>query len=769
MIAPLQRLLSVRGTTLRIALGGFALAVLALPAFPLSAQETFETDESAVPEGLPASGPATRPLPDPSTVEATPKPAPKPKSLRGVVAFVSPDGSYFHVMAGRQAYGFRVAPPLAMPEFAQSVDVRYDETSHSSGGWDALEVTTRGPGELPEPIRCTPDDVLAGRHNGRWVEVEAVVLQVKFATGFLWIQLVGPGGWGMANVHRWPAGPLGDQWWGARIRLRGLNLGKGQNAFRINGPDLMTVVKPGLAHAFDLPPSDIAAVLAGPAPNPERVRLRATVLGSQGGTIYLRSGQTAFQANLLYPFDSNQEPSGQFLEAPKLPYLNRGDEMDVIGSPLETTPWLRLHFAQFRVVARDAGAAPQKVSVEDAASGRAANDLVVLTGRLTSRHETSAGPLRRETLELTSGTVSLPVVFDSPKGGFLKQLTVDDSVQATGIVEPSTGSPPWVLRLAAATDARSLGVAPEAVRARRWRLAGQTAAIIGATGGALAFGTWRRRRLRRRVNDIREANAALEKRVSERTTELEVARDELRRALDQERELGELKSRFVTTVSHEFRTPLGITMSAVELLRHYNQRLDEPQRVELLDDIHRSTRHMGGLMEQVLVLGRVEAGHAGFRPAPLDLAAIGQKLTDEALSASNHRCPILWRCEGDLHGALADEALVRHIFSNLLSNAVKYSPEGSPVRFSCRREQAVAELTVEDHGLGIPEADRAHLYEAFHRGANVGDIPGTGLGLVIVKRCVELHGGTISVTETHGGGTTFTVRLPLWPESASGS
>jgi len=300
MIAPLQRLLFVPQAALRI-----VLVACALLAHPSSAQEELESDASAEPDGTSAVAPANRSQPEQVTAGVTPKPAPKPKSLRGVVAFVSPDGSYFHVMAGGQAYGFRVAPPLALPEFAQSIDVRYDETSHSSGGWDALEINVRGPGTLPDPIRCTPDDVLAGRHNGRWVEVEAVVLQVKFATGFLWIQLVGSGGWGMANVHRWPAGPLGDQWWGARIRLRGLNLGKGQNAFRINGPDLMTVVKPGLAHAFDLAPSDIATVLASPVPNPERVRLRATVLGSQGGTIYLRSGQTAFQANLLYPFDSN--------------------------------------------------------------------------------------------------------------------------------------------------------------------------------------------------------------------------------------------------------------------------------------------------------------------------------------------------------------------------------------------------------------------------------------------------------------------------------
>jgi signal transduction histidine kinase len=529
----------------------------------------------------------------------------------------------------------------------------------------------------------------------------------------------------------------------------------------------MTIVQPGLARPFDLAATDIGSVLSAPAPSPERVRLRATVLGSHGGIVYLRSGQTAFQANVLYPFDSNQEPSGQFLDGPRLPFLNRGDEMDVIGSPLQIEPWLRLHFSQFRVVQRDATAPPRPVSVPEAAAGLAANDLVVLRGRLAARHETSAGPLRRETLELAAGSSSIPVIFDSPDGGFLKQLPLDHAIEATGIVEPSTGTPPWVLRLAEDGHARSLGLAPEVQQARRWRLAGQTAAVILGTSGLAAFGAWRRRRLRDRVKTIRDAHDALEQRVSERTAELEVARDELRRALDQERELGELKSRFVTTVSHEFRTPLGITMSAVELLRHYHDRLPDPQRLELLEDIHRSTRNMGGLMEQVLVLGRVEAGQAGFRPAPVDLPTLGQKLVDEALSATGHRCPITWQPESDLAGAAADEALLRHIFSNLLSNAVKYSPLGSPVLFRCHREAAIAVFTVEDRGLGIPESDRPHLFEAFHRGANVGDIPGTGLGLVIVKRCVDLHAGTIQLAETGTSGTTFVIRLPLWKQDTT--
>lgn len=236
------------------------------------------------------------------------------------------------------------------------------------------------------------------------------------------------------------------------------------------------------------------------------------------------------------------------------------------------------------------------------------------------------------------------------------------------------------------------------------------------------------------------------------------------RELAAEREVSELKSRFVTTVSHEFRTPLGITMSAIELLRHYEDRLPEEERRQLFDDIHSATRNMAGLMEQVLVLGRVDAGKLAYRPAPLDLDTLARKLADESLSATNRKCPVEWSMENDLSGASADEALLRHIFSNLLSNGVKYSPAGARVNFTGRREGQLAVFTVQDQGIGIPESDLPRLYEAFHRGANVGEIPGTGLGLVIIKRCVDLHLGTIEVYSKPGEGTTFTVRLPAWRE-----
>jgi signal transduction histidine kinase len=341
-------------------------------------------------------------------------------------------------------------------------------------------------------------------------------------------------------------------------------------------------------------------------------------------------------------------------------------------------------------------------------------------------------------------------------------LQANDDLQLSGIVEPSTDGKTRVLRILSPASVSSFGQDP-AVRERQLWMWGGTAGVV-----VLFLGIWvttlNRALNRQRDTDseLRELNATLEDRVQERTKQLAASQGDLERALKQEQELGELKTRFVTMVSHEFRTPLGITMSAVELMRHYEEKLPIEQRRELCEDIYSATRNMAGLMEQVLVLGRVEAGKLAYRPAPLDLHLLAGKLTDESLSATNRKCPIHWQPENDLSGATADESLLRHIFGNLITNAVKYSPAGSAVRFTARRDGEDAIFEVIDHGIGIPEADREQLFEAFHRCSNVGEVPGTGLGLVIVKRCVELHGGGIEMTSETGKGTTFTVRLPVF-------
>ena len=246
--------------------------------------------------------------------------------------------------------------------------------------------------------------------------------------------------------------------------------------------------------------------------------------------------------------------------------------------------------------------------------------------------------------------------------------------------------------------------------------------------------------------------------------ELRLSHQGLTQALDQERELGELKSRFVSMVSHEFRTPLGVIMSAVEIMRHFDEKLSGPRRQELCNEIHDATRGMADLMEQVLMLGRVDAGKLGFRPMPLNLEVLAGKLIDESRSATHAKCAIHLECEPGVKDARGDEALLRHILGNLITNAAKYSPEGGDVFLRIRREGVDSVFIIEDHGIGIPQEELGKLFEAFSRCSNVGDIPGTGLGLVIVKRCTELHSGRIEVQSDFGGGTRFIVWLPMFDQ-----
>lgn len=243
-------------------------------------------------------------------------------------------------------------------------------------------------------------------------------------------------------------------------------------------------------------------------------------------------------------------------------------------------------------------------------------------------------------------------------------------------------------------------------------------------------------------------------------TERKQAEAELQRTLLREKEQGQLRSNFVSMVSHEFRTPLGIIQSSAEILEDYLDQLEPAERKEHLQSIRNNTRRMAGLMEEALLFGSLDAGKMEFRPVPLDLRTFIRKLADEVQSATERRCPIELSLSEMPTAVQADNRLVRHIFTNLLTNAVKYSETGRVVWFKIECDQREIVYTITDQGIGIPEADLAWLFNAFHRGLNVSDRPGTGLGLVIVKRCVDLHGGSIVVEIRSGEGTAVTVRLP---------
>lgn len=243
-------------------------------------------------------------------------------------------------------------------------------------------------------------------------------------------------------------------------------------------------------------------------------------------------------------------------------------------------------------------------------------------------------------------------------------------------------------------------------------------------------------------------------------TERKRAEEELRRALEKERELSELKTRFVSMASHEFRTPLTTIVSSTEILERYLDRLQPAQREKHFRHIQIASRHMAQLLDDVLLLGRAEAEQLPFKPALLNLPALAAEVLEQVQVSAPPGIVFDVALEGACEYRLLDEQLMRHILTNLLSNAVKYSLKGGTVRYSviCAAEEIT--IRVQDEGIGIPEKDQERLYEPFHRASNVDTVQGTGLGLAITKHAVDLHGGTIVCDSAVGAGTTFTVRIP---------
>ncbi|HEX8310105.1 MAG TPA: HAMP domain-containing sensor histidine kinase, partial [Chthoniobacteraceae bacterium] len=276
-----------------------------------------------------------------------------------------------------------------------------------------------------------------------------------------------------------------------------------------------------------------------------------------------------------------------------------------------------------------------------------------------------------------------------------------------------------------------------------------------------------RKRAEKAISDL---NADLHRRSQEleqTNAQLQTAERQLRTALASEQELGELKSNFISMVSHELRTPLGVIGMSAQILQRYLVRLDDAGRAEHLQAISANVLRMAAMMENVLLFSRIDTHNMDFRPASLELEPFCRALADEmhSATAASMRVIIEWD-PAFPKSARADENLLRHILSNLLSNAIKYSPPERSARLSVRRDGEFASFEVRDEGIGIPEEDRARLFQTFQRGTNVGRVAGTGLGLVIVKRCCELHGGEIEVTSSLGKGSAFTVKLPLFVEGS---
>ncbi len=244
-------------------------------------------------------------------------------------------------------------------------------------------------------------------------------------------------------------------------------------------------------------------------------------------------------------------------------------------------------------------------------------------------------------------------------------------------------------------------------------------------------------------------------------TDRRKAEEALQAALEQEKRLGELRSHFVATVSHEFRTPLAIINSSTEILRFYGHKLTESEKLKRMDRIRDAISRMVTLLDDVLLMNKAESGKLSFNPAPVDVVALCRNVVEDMVSLAGTGVEFSFVNDVDSLIAEVDENLMRLIIDNLVSNAIKYSPAGGAVTVDLRRDGDQLILKVQDTGIGIPERNQPHIFESFFRGENAGEAPGTGLGLTITREAVERHGGTITFESEAGQGTVFTVTIPL--------
>jgi PAS domain S-box-containing protein len=266
--------------------------------------------------------------------------------------------------------------------------------------------------------------------------------------------------------------------------------------------------------------------------------------------------------------------------------------------------------------------------------------------------------------------------------------------------------------------------------------------------------------------EIRKLNASLEEKVANRTEELQktlielqASKDSLTKSLEKEKEVNDLKSRFVSMASHEFRTPLSTILSSVSLLAKYETTEDQPKRDKHIDRIKSSVKTLTDILNEFLSLGKIEEGKVDVNFENFDLTLFMQGVLNEmSVLLKNGQELIL---EGDENiTCYSDASLLKHVLINLVSNAIKFSPENAKIIISTMNQKENIQIKVIDQGIGIPEKDQVHLFERFFRATNVTNIQGTGLGLHIVGRYMDLLKGNITYQSQLENGSVFCIELP---------
>ena len=273
---------------------------------------------------------------------------------------------------------------------------------------------------------------------------------------------------------------------------------------------------------------------------------------------------------------------------------------------------------------------------------------------------------------------------------------------------------------------------------------------------------------------LRSLNESLEGKVEERTNELEEvvnkllktnakleqSEKELNKALDKEKELNELKSRFVSMASHEFRTPLSTIMSSAALISRYTEEAQNEKRQKHINRIKSAVNNLTGILNDFLSLSKIEEGKVEVNKSTIQIQELCDLVMDELKGLLKEKQEIVLDHTGDIT-IHTDKRILKNILFNLLSNAIKYSPIDSNINCKVYISDQILFVEVKDEGIGIPENEQKYLFDRFFRATNVENIKGTGLGLNIVKKYADLLSGTISFISQEGKGTTFTLKIPM--------
>ena len=267
--------------------------------------------------------------------------------------------------------------------------------------------------------------------------------------------------------------------------------------------------------------------------------------------------------------------------------------------------------------------------------------------------------------------------------------------------------------------------------------------------------------------EIEKLNQGLETKVDQRTKELmdtmtalEKSKDELTLALSKERELSDLKSRFVSMASHEFRTPLSTIQSSVSLIGKYTEQEDQEKRMKHIQRVHSAVSNLTDILNDFLSIGKIEEGKISIHKTVFDLSEQISRIVNEIIPILKKGQKIQYDHQGPTEVEL-DNTLISNIMINMLSNASKFSNENSIINIKTEVNKEYILISIQDNGLGIAEDDKKHLFERFFRGKNVVNIQGTGLGLHIVSKYIEIMNGTIEVESELETGTTFIIKFNI--------